>query len=185
MNELTINCLKGVNNVLFGMSSEDVEKRMGVAEKSTNFTGIGVEDCKRTEIRGKVNYFYENDKLICVSGELSAPFSLGGERIPFTLFEAIRFLKGKSYLNMRFADILSYIFVDLGIVIYPYTVSDIEAGVKSTTATQRLALCNKEVLKRYFNTFVVNYKQKSDDLNIRLVEQIGRYLEEYNEGTSF
>lgn len=181
MKELSVNCCKGVNDIFFGMSSEEVAELAGAAEKSTNYTGINTEDCKCTEVRGKISYFYEKGELACISGELSTPFILDGEKIPFTLFEAIRFLKGKSHINMRFADIMSYIFADLGIVIYPYTTIDIEAGIKSTMTTQRLALCNKEVLRRYFHTFTAADKQNVNELNGQLVKQIGHYLEEFDE----
>ena len=76
------------------------------------------ECANRKETRGKVNYFYESEKLICISGELLAPFTLDGERMPFAIIESIKFLKSKSTHSTRLADIMSYVFADLSIVLY-------------------------------------------------------------------
>jgi len=178
---LAIKCGYGVNDIVFGMSPEDVDECMGAADNHTTATSIGCEEerTKRKEARSKVNYIYENDKLICISGELFAPFTLDGEKVPFTAFEVIKFLKRKSKLSMRLSNIMSYIFADLGIVLYPYTVIDIEAGIKSTVTSQRIAICNNEVLKRYTQYFFQTQENKEateDDFN--LIERIGLYLEE-------
>lgn len=177
--ELKINPGNGVNDIAFGMTSDEVEKHMGVAEEVMNFMSVSSDDCsKRKETRGKVSYIYENDKLICISGELSAPFTLDGEKLPFTAIEVIKFLKSKSKYNIRLVDIFSYIFADIGIVLYPYKTIDIEAGVQSTATTQRIAICDNKVLQRYYQHFSHKQETKNDELNSQLIEQVGRFIED-------
>jgi len=113
-----------------------------------------------------------------ISGELRAPFTLGGERIPFTIIEIVKFLNSKSTHSMRFADILSYICADFGIVLYPYKTIDIVAGVSSTSTTQHIAICNNAVLQRYFQHFISKQENKSDTLNSDLMGKIGCFIEE-------
>lgn len=183
---LEIKSHRGINDVTFGMSPEEVEERMGKANKISEVIAATDDgefgDCnRRKEVRGKTSYIYENNELICISGELSASFSLHGGEIPYSMLESIRFLKSKSKINMRFVGIMSYVFADLGIVLYPFTTIDIEAGTRFTETSQRLAVCNKSVLKRYFNNFVIQQEAKEKSISSHLIENLGRYIEEFDE----
>lgn len=181
-NVLTIDHFKGVNDVAFGMSADDVISLLGKAERTTTATSISdeTEIPKRTEIRNGVTYFYENEKLVCVSGDLVSPFYIGNERIPFTFLEALRFLKSKSELNFRFTQNTSYVFVDLGIVMYPYEIKDIEAGIPTITKKYRIAVCNLKVLYRFAHYFLKldekAYEEQGDDI----LSKLGEFAETYD-----
>lgn len=175
--ELKVNYQKGVNDIVFGMSPEDVLALLGNADLTTK--ALGGEDTdlpiKRTEIRNKVQFLYENEELVCISGDLGAPFFLDEDRIPYTFIEACRILKDKSKLNMRFSKSTSYVFADLGIVLHPYEISDIEAGIPITNTKFKLVICNDEVLARYSKYFI-----KNEGPNNFLLEELGEFVEEYD-----
>lgn len=179
--ELRINCFRGLDDIVFGMSPDEVIAQLGKAELSTAYTAINnvIAMPRQTEIRNKVKYFYEDDKLVCITGDLSCPFYLGENRIPFTFFEALRFLKSKSKLNFRFSNNTSYVFVDLGLVIYPYETIDIEAGTPTKSTKHRLSVCNMEVLKRYTQYFV-DHQEKSGASGKYILSTLGEFAEEYD-----
>lgn len=180
--ELRVNKLKGFNNVVFGMSPDYVTESLGKAESTS--TAIGMEDdsvVRRTEIREKVKFIYEKEELVCICGDLGVPFFLGEDRIPSTFFEALRMLKDKSKLNIRFSKSTSYVFADLGIVIYPSTTIDIEAGNHTTTSKHKVAICNMEVLSRYSQYFMKNDGKENDDLKTFLLGKLGEFAETYDQ----
>lgn len=179
--ELHINCLRGLNEVLFGMSPDDMIVKLGKAEEVTTATAIYDKNAisKRTEIRNKEKFFYEDNILVCISGDLSSPFYLESNRIPAAFFEALQFLKSKSKLNFRFTNNTSYIFVDLGLVLYPYEIVDIEAGVPTTTKKFRLSVCNMGVIKRYTQHFLNLQEKTNEDQGDYILSKLTEFAESY------
>ena len=53
---------------------------------------------------------------------------------------------------------------------------DIEAGIQRNSTTQRIAICNNEVLNRYYKHFIRKQEQKRN--NSDLIEKVGCYIEE-------
>lgn len=181
MRKFTINSHKGIDDILFGMSPEEVGAHLGPAEKKEK-TIKGEKSFIDLEIREGISYSYENNKLVCVSGSISPPrFTLDNKTLPFTIFEIEHFLKNKSKANMRFPNLMGYIYADLGIVLYPHVTQDIRAGIKTSCTQMYLAVCNYDILLRYYQLFMNELKKmegQEETLDNILTSQLGYYMEE-------
>lgn len=176
--ELTVNYYRGVNNAVFGMSPGDVSELMGKPEKFTSITDIDDKEINRTEIRNQVKFIYENEQLVCICGELGVPFYFGEDKIPFTFTESLRFLKNKSKLNKQFSQSASYVFDDIGIVMYPCKTVDLDAGIQTTTTKHCIAICNIKVLERYRKRFAAQEKTSNHDIGSYLISNLGAFAED-------
>ena len=153
MEDMIIHCNKGVGDVFFGMSPNEVKKRIGIAESEET-----VGDGERIrEQRGGISYYYENKKLMCITSPLEPQcfwFILDGKKLPYSLVSAVKFLKTKSTVYVSVPEKEEYIFLDLGIVLYPFVAYDMEAGIKVTNHYTHISICNQTISKRYYSLFV-------------------------------
>jgi len=182
--KLAINYRKGVNDVFFGMPPDVVSHLLGKPESTSTATGIDEgSPVSRSEIRSGMKFSYENEKLVCISGELGVPLYIGDSRIPPTFLEALKMLRSASKLNWRFPKDTSYLFADLGIVVYPSTVTDLDVGIITTTIKHRIAVCDREIVKRYTQHFL-NKEEQSEGLNTFLLGVLGNFAENHSEPES-
>lgn len=156
MNNLKINCKKGVNDILFGMSPKETERYLGTATQQIKTAGIHEDEWfLESEMRDSVKFLYEENQLVCVLQEFpSTCFVLNGEKIPSTLPEAVAFLQDKSLSYVCVPEKVFYIFRDLGIAIFPRVNIDVDNGVKQRTKIPRIAVCNDERMQWYYEAFM-------------------------------
>lgn len=156
MNNLVINCKKGVNDVLFGMSPKETEQYLGAGTQQFKTQGIHEDEWfLESEMRGSVKFLYEENQLVCVLQEFpSTCFVLNGEKIPPTLPEAITFLKNKSQSYECAAEKIFYTFHDLGITIFPRVSIETDNGVKQRNLIPRIAVCNDKRMQWYCEAFM-------------------------------
>lgn len=156
MNNLVINCKKGVNNVLFGMSPQETKQHLGVSTQQFRTPGIHENEWfLESEMRGSVKFLYEENQLVCVLQEFpSTYFVLNGEKIPPTLPEALTFLKNNSQSYECVTDKTFYTFHDLGIAIFPRVSIETENGVKQRNIIPRIAVCSDERMQWYCEAFM-------------------------------
>lgn len=177
MRDLIVHCNHGVGGALFGMSPNEVEKCMGRAEERE--TRRGGATIAISELRDGISYYYEDNKLVCITGPIEPPrFILDGERMPYTLISAVEFLKSKSKYTMYVENIVGYIFLDLGIVLYPFVFHDMPAGIKVTNHCIRISFCNQTILKRYYNLFLSEREKKARN-NGETLELLKDLIKEY------
>ena len=163
MKKYQIKCNEGIDDILFGMSPEEVRGRI-------EYDGKHVFEKNEDEIIydefGDIRFHYKQNELICISSDISVSrFIFDGEDIPYTLFSILRFLKEKSQLYLRFPGMTGYLFVDLGLVIYPVVIHDFDAGTETFSTKYRLAICNKMVLYRYYICFFEQTEKREKMFN--------------------
>lgn len=162
MKEYIVNSQKGINDIFFGMTLSEVKGRIDATkcQKTLSECVLLLED------QNDMKFLFENDKLVCIISLIfpSTPrrIILGGDKIPYDLMGAVKFLKDKSKRFIRFSHSLLYVFADFGIVLYPLEIHDIPAGMKSIENNQQLAICNTEITKRYYK-LGLKMTGKSDD----------------------
>ena len=177
MMQLKVNYLKGVNNIFFGMPPYVVSNLLGEAESTALIAGADEKTpASRSEIRNGVKFSYEDEKLVCISGDLGVPFYLGKSRIPRTFLQAYKVLNNKSKLTYQFPNDISYVFADLGIVVYPSTVTDLDVGIQTTTTKHKIAVCKREIMARFTKHFL-NREEESENLNSFLLGMLGNFTD--------